>query len=618
MKHIVCLYLLLVCNILQAQLKDTSSVIKLINADNLYGTSGDDKQYNKLIGNVSLQHDGSTLTCDSAYMYLQADVVEAFSNVVIVTNNGAQITSDYLKYTGKNSVAYLKGNVHLTEGANTLNSEDLTYNIKTKVGKYTQGATFQTNATTVVSDIGTYNGKTKETYFKGNVMVTDPKYNIESKEMKYNTDNKLAIFLDESTIVTDNNTIVTKNGTYDGTKEIGNFITRSTVTSVDQEVTANKIYYNKSTGISTAEGQAILEDFKNERIIRAKKLTANEKTGINTATGNASVDDTKNNQYLKANDAIYNNKLKQMKANGNVSMYDFKDNRTLFCEHFFYNELNGYSLAELDVWLYDSMENTILNCGKLETNQKHKITLAKIKPLIRTLSDKDSLFIRADSFFMAPSIYIDTLAKLVPNFIKDSALAESKDSIRTLLGLGKVKVFSDSMQAICDSLSYSQKDSMFRFFKHPILWSTDNQAIGDTIYVTSKNNKIKQLLLMQNATVISIIKEDSLFNQVGGNFITVNIDSSQVKDMFVDGSAESIYYNQNDKGQYEGVNVSKSQQLKMLMKDKKVDKIIFYKDPEGKFLPLEKASPNELKIAGFKWLIDLKPKNKQALINQGL
>jgi lipopolysaccharide export system protein LptA len=590
--------------------------INLIHADTLIGTSGDGKQYNILIGGVSLSHNGSTLNCDSAYLYLDAKLVEAFGHVQINTTNGAVIISDYLKYNGNTSLAYLRGNVQIQDGANNITSEDLTYNVITKVAKYSQGATITKNATVVTSDIGTYNGKSNESYFKGNVIVTDDKYNIESKEMKFNGKNNITTFLDESTIITDNNIIVTKSGTYDGAKEIGNFNSRTLVYSDEQEIAANKINFNKLTGISVAIGNVTIEDLKNNRIINANKTTYNEKIGEMMANGNVFIEDFKNNRSIAADKTIYNEKIKEMQAEGKVVMKDFDGRRAFYAQRAFYNERNGYNWLEKNVLIYDSVENSILQCGKVESNTKHKITLATIKPVIRTLSDKDSLFIRADSFFTAPSSRIDTLKKVVPKFWSDSTTTEVTDSLRTLLGLGKVMMFTDSMQAICDSMSYSQKDSIFRLFKNPILWNTDNQAIGDTINILTVNNQVKTVLLLNNSTVISHIKKDNLYNQVGGINITAQVDSNQLKDMFVDGNAESIYYNTNEKDEYEGVNKSSSAQMTVLMQNKKLNKIIFYSEPEGVFSPVDKNLESTRRIKGFTWLNEKRPINKLTVVNQ--
>ena len=60
-----------------------------------------------------------------------------------------------------------------------------------------------------------------------------------------------------------------------------------------------------------------------------------------------------------------------------------------------------------------------------------------------------------------------------------------------------VKIFSDSLQAVGDSLFFSGQDSVFRLFNQPIIWAQENQISGDTIYLFLKNKNfyLKNILI---------------------------------------------------------------------------------------------------------------------------
>ncbi len=569
--------------------KPSELLIKYINSDSLVGIVTDGNTYNKLYGNVILEHNGTTLSCDSAFFYQESNFVEAFSNVVITTNNGANITCGYLKYTGNNNNAILKNNVLIVDGNNQLNSEYVTYNTKTKIANYTTGGTLVNDNTLLSSKIGKYNGITKDAYFKGDVVVTDPKYSIESVEMKYNTIKKFVHFLGQSTIVTDNATIEGKKGTYDAIKEIGDFKTRSTVSNEEQQIVANYLYHDEKKGISNAKGNVVIDDYKNKRKLLADKVDYNAKTGI-------------------------------MLLNKDIILYDVVNARTLFADKAYYNKKAKYTRAEGNVWVYDSIEQTILNCNNLQINQYTNTMLAKQKPVIRMLADKDSLFMRADSFFIAPYNVIDTLKKMVvtQDTIPDSVANEKTDTTaikRILIGIGAVKIFGDSMQAIADSMAYSQMDSVFRLFKKPILWSNGNQAIADTIWIITENNKLKQMKLIANASLISVDTSSGFYDQVYGSQIDGFLKDNELDRMFVDGNAESLYFNKNDKGEYMGSNKTKSAQMQIILVDKKVSRISFYTEPEGVFTPMNKVTDGEKKLEKFIWQESLKPKNKLDVTN---
>ena len=72
---------------------------------------------------------------------------------------------------------------------------------------------------------------------------------------------------------------------------------------------------------------------------------------------------------------------------------------------------------------------------------------------------------------------------------KDLAINEKDSTNRYFEAYRNVRIFSDSMQAVADSMFYSFKDSIFRLFQKPIVWSNKSQITGDTILVFTKNKK---------------------------------------------------------------------------------------------------------------------------------
>lgn len=60
--------------------------------------------------------------------------------------------------------------------------------------------------------------------------------------------------------------------------------------------------------------------------------------------------------------------------------------------------------------------------------------------------------------------------------IADSTFASDEEhEPKIIIANHHVRLFSDSLQAVCDSLSYAQSDSVFRLYRNPILWSKTQQ-----------------------------------------------------------------------------------------------------------------------------------------------
>jgi lipopolysaccharide export system protein LptA len=140
--------------------------------------------------------------------------------------------------------------------------------------------------------------------------------------------------------------------------------------------------------------------------------------------------------------------------------------------------------------------------------------------------------------------YADSIAHLPPT---DSTL-------RYIIGFHHVRIFSDSLQAVADSLYYSTKDSIFRLYYNPVAWGSGNyQITGDTMYMYTKNKKAERLYVFENALTINRVAR-SLFNQLKGTTINCFFQGGDIDYIRAKGNAESIYYVADDNKAYTGAN----------------------------------------------------------------
>ena len=64
-----------------------------------------------------------------------------------------------------------------------------------------------------------------------------------------------------------------------------------------------------------------------------------------------------------------------------------------------------------------------------------------------------------------------------------------------------------------------------------------------------------------------------------------------------------------------GINYSTAQSIEVNFENNEVSKVIFINQLNGKMSPLGQTKNEELKIKGFKWLEDLRPKNKYEILS---
>ena len=217
--------------------------------------------------------------------------------------------------------------------------------------------------------------------------------------------------------------------------------------------------------------------------------------------------------------------------------------------------------------------------------------------------------------------YADSIAHLPPT---DSTL-------RYIIGFHHVRIYSDSLQAVSDSLYYSTKDSIFRLFYNPVAWGSGHyQITGDTMYVYTKNKKADRLYVFENALTINRVARD-FYNQLKGTTINCYFHNGDIDFIRSKGNAESIYYMQDDFKAYTGVNHSHADIIDMLFapkldsagkpaldsaghsKGKELNRVVLRSDAEGSVIPMRKVNADDMILRGFKWQEARRPKSKQEL-----
>jgi hypothetical protein len=320
---------------------------------------------------------------------------------------------------------------------------------------------------------------------------------------------------------------------------------------------------------------------------------------------------------IKARDGYYDLKNKKAYFGKRPEIED--STGTLKANEVAFNDSTGKAEFEGDV-VYkgkDSASGYDLISNKLETDSKKGSVLATESPILLLKQGKDSVFVRADTLYTAR--LSDLLKERKVNNVRDSVsgtfvqIAKSdKDSSsdKFFEAYAHVRIYSDSMQAVGDSLFYSLKDSVFRLFKTPIAWAQENQITGDTIYLYMQNKKPEKIKVWENAMAISHAGS-TYYNQVSGKTINAFFNDGKIDYLKSKGSpAESVYYGVDDFGKFFGVNKATSDVIDMYFKDGKPHKVVFRNKLEGTTYPMRQVDHESIKIRGFKWLEEKRPKSK--------
>jgi lipopolysaccharide export system protein LptA len=225
---------------------------------------------------ASVQQGNTILSGDSIVLNERTGIAEVFGHVHVNDADSVHSYSDYLRYVGKERIAYLKRNVKLTDGKGTLLTDDLVYNLATGIATYQGGGKVINGKTVLTSSDAVYYSDTKDVYFKKYVHLVDPKYDIVADSLLYNTQLREAHFIAPTRIKTPDGKIInTSNGIYNLQTGESTFFDRTQFTDSTHSVIADHIFHDDKKNISILTGRAKVVDSLNKVIIIGNYIEQN-------------------------------------------------------------------------------------------------------------------------------------------------------------------------------------------------------------------------------------------------------------------------------------------------------------------------------------------------------
>lgn len=216
----------------------------------------------------------------------------------------------------------------------------------------------------------------------------------------------------------------------------------------------------------------------------------------------------------------------------------------------------------------------------------------------------DSLTVHTDSLTVpGDSLHVPT----------DSLSLAPKDStkISFIYGIRNVKVFRNDMQVACDSLAYTDLDSLIRLYENPIVWNEiKRQYSADSITVIVKNRSIDRASLMSNAFII--VQEDTLsYDQIRGTEMMAYFDSTGALRRFDSmGGASGVFYIEEN-GSLATVNKFESKMLTATLKDGNIQDLNYFDAVKTDAYPVVQMKKDEKILKGFDWQPDKRPKGPE-------
>lgn len=498
----------------------------------------------------------------------------------------------FKKLDSTNSIQILAGKVQVKEDATIFycDSAVLNKNLKT-LEAFGNVHINDADSVHTYAQYLLYHSDTKKAELRKKVKLTDGVSTLTSEEVNYDMNQKIGEYFNGGKVIAGKSVLTSKEATYYADLKDVYFKREVVLKDPQYKLYADSLLYNTESGIATFISKTLIEDSlhrkirtkegfydqKNKKAFFAKRPVI-EDGKVTVIANEIETDDNTGNNILKGN-AVY------------------KD---------------------------DAQDITVI-ANRIESNKDKETFLATQHPLMILKQEKDSIFITADSLFsgkLSQLFPVKDSTPVVKKNIKGKPVLTPKEKKSTdstdrfFQAYRHVRIFSDSLQAVSDSLFYSSKDSVFRLFNDPIVWSDENQITGDTIYLYTKNKKADKLFVNENALLVNKAA-DKMFNQIKGNRITGLFTEGAIEKMTAKGNAESIYYMQDDKdSSFIGMNKASGDMIEMRFQHKALQRVVFISEVKGTIHPIKQIPDTEKELKGFQWQIHRRPKNKFELIGE--
>lgn len=624
------------------QQEPEDSLVWLMSAKSAKMVDVEGASFRKVVGPARFLHNGTYLLCDTALWNVETKIIDAWGNVSIIQEETV-LTSDKLTYLVEQDLAQFRGSmVQLTDkDHNTLRTRHLDYNTKDSVAVFMNGGAMRDKDGQIIeSRNGTYDSKMKRFTFDNDVnMFTDSIF-VKTMNLVYESDFNLATFGAGTNAWQDDNMLSSEAGWYDRGRELFLFRDRVHVMTPDQEGWCDSLYFHRNTSDVEMLGRAQITDTTRNVFALAGKIVYQDSLAKVTLTRDPAMisqteegDGAVDTVYLGADRLVYF--TQRMCDIDSAFVVDAKGRLTALetdpvgafrkkaaeeaakaAEAAAQNDPNYRAKQEATKKKGAAKQSSALAPKASAAPLYHDSTSVPLSPVLADTSALAGLPSLADSLAVSDSLSIpDSLVVTDSLAMVDTVVVVPPDTTRIgfLEALKNVRIYKKDMQVVCDSLIYSDLDSLARLFKEPLIWQeTTRQYAADSISVVISNGAMEKASLMSDAFIT--IQEDSLhFDQIKATEMLAFFDSKGGLRRFdALGGASALFYIEENEV-LATVNKTDSKMLSATFKDGELERIYYFEAPKNDGYPVVQLPPEEQRLKGFNWQPEKRPASRYAV-----
>ncbi len=396
-----------------------------------------------------------------------------------------------------------------------------------------------------------YSGETKMAELKNNVKLIDKETTLTTRNLDFDLNSDLGYYYGGGHIINGEDDLTSINGIYDSKQKLFHFQDSVVVVNPDYVIHADTMQYQTETKITTFFGPTEI-------------------------TGDSS--------YIYCEYGWFDTENDISRFSGNAVLID--RNQIIQGDSLFYDKGAGIGEAYGNVIYKDTTQNIVLlgNVGYFQRKPEYSM-LTDSAVFVQIMEGDDSLFLHADTLVSG---------------------LDSTGTTKIMSAYHGVRLYSEGLQGMSDSLSYSFSDSVIRFYGSPVIWASDSQMTSDYILLRTKNRKADMMEMYGSSFIVTM--EDSVhFNQIKGKNMVGYFKDNEMYRIDVTGNGQTIYFPVED-STIIGQNYAESSDIVLYIKENRINRIKLINAPDGILNPTSKIRDEDTRLEGFLWREYLRPK----------
>jgi len=382
---------------------------------------------------------------------------------------------------------------------------------------------------------------------------------------------------------------------YDRLYDLGYFFEGGRLVDKDNELTSDWGEYSPTTRDAKFNYNVRLVNPRPPReaksILISDTLHYNSRTGIAHTLGPSNIDNGNNHIYTE--DGYYDSE----------NDFSYLLDRSIL--------QNGYKVLVGDSVCWDATEKI----GKAYGHAVYTDTLNKNKFVgnYALYNDSTGYAEAADSAVLIDYSQRDTFYAHADSFFLYTYNINTDSVYRILHAYHHVRAYRVDVQGVCDSLVYDSRDSCLTMFKDPIIWQEGQQLLGEVIKAWTNDSTLDSVYVINQA--LSVERIDSLhYNQIASKEMHSYFTNGELTFNVADKNVYVNFFPFDDDSLMIGMNHVESSQMKMYLRNRKVDKI-WMPASTGTMYPLPMIPADVRFLSNFAWFDYIRPLNKDDIFN---